>query len=205
VSLPLPSDPQRRVAFVSDLRRREDQAFVTAAGLDRTDLALEEPSLIGYDPFNLVDVGAAVARTSQRLIPFLFDLLPSEADPRTVNLYCPMGIGGHRDHVSTLVAVRGVYERLSKRCALHLYEDLHYASARSLREAGLRRAAELFAGFDLSATVHIMSAGDAARKMRWVGLYASQHADGLRPEQFIPASGLTSELHEIVWRVGAAR
>jgi hypothetical protein len=204
VSLPLPADPQRRVAFVSDLRRREDEAFVAAAGLDGADLALEEPSLIGYEPFDLVDLGAAVARTSQRLIPFLFDLLPSGADPRTVNLYCPMGIGGHRDHVSTLVAVRGAYERLSKRCALHLYEDLHYASVRSPREAGLRRAAELFAGFGLSATVHLMSAGDAARKMRWVGLYASQHPNALRPEQFIPASGLTSELHEIVWRVGAA-
>ena len=43
-SLLLPTDPQQRVAFVSDLRRREDEAFVAAARLDRADLALEEPS-----------------------------------------------------------------------------------------------------------------------------------------------------------------
>ena len=114
-----------------------------------------------------------------------------------------MGIGGHRDHVSTLVAVRNAYERLSERCALHFYEDLPYASVHSARETGLRRAADLFAGFDLSATVHLMSAGDAARKMRWVGLYGSQHRHGLQPETFVPASGFTSQLHEIVWRVGA--
>jgi hypothetical protein len=203
VSLPAPSDPALRVDFISEIRLREDEAFVRAADLDRYDLKLEEPSLIGFRPFDLVNLGAAIARTSETLIPFLFELLPSGVDPRTVNVYCPIGVGGHRDHLSTLISVRGAYDRLSTRCALHLYEDLHYASVPSAREAGLQRASELFAGQSLSSTVHFLSAGAAARKMRLVGLYASQHPRGPQPSEYVPASGLTSELHEIVWRVAA--
>jgi hypothetical protein len=198
-NLPLPSDAEERIEMISAIRRQEDLAFIRAAGLNRHDLKLEEPGLVGYEPFELNDLEAAVARTSDRLIPFLLDLLPSDGDPKTVNLYCPMGIGGHRDHLSTLLTVRGAYDQLRSRCTVHLYEDLHYASVSPAREAGLKRAAEIFAGADLSSTVHFMSANEAARKMLLIGLYASQHPEPLQPAKFTPASHLTPPL------VGAAR
>jgi hypothetical protein len=198
----LPDDRQRRIAFVSALRRREDEAFAEAAGLDRRDLGLEEPSLLGFEAFDLQRLGPAIARTSATLTAALLDLLPSDADPQSTAVYCPIGIGGHRDHLSTLVAMRGAYPRLADRCTLCLYEDLHYASDAARREAGLRRVFDLFAGFALSSTAHVLDAEAAARKLGWIALYASQLPYGVRAGEFIPASGLSSSLHEIVWRVG---
>jgi hypothetical protein len=201
--LPLPANREDRIAFVSDLRRREDEAFARAAGLERVDLGLAEPSLLGLSPFDCSRLGPDVARVSQRLTPFLLDRLPAAGDPHSTTLYCPMGIGGHRDHVATLVSLRGVFDRLSGRCALFLYEDLHYASRREAREAGLRRVAELFAGYGLYSTAYFMDASDIAQKMTLIGLYASQHPNPPQPRQYTPASGLSAEPHEIVWRVGA--
>ena len=109
-----------------------------AAGLNRHDLKLEEPRLIGYQAFDLINLEAAVARTSEQLIPFLIDFLPSGGYSREVNLYCPAGIGGHRDHLSTLLAVRGAFDKLRSRSAIHLYEDLHYASVPQARETGTK-------------------------------------------------------------------
>ncbi|THD48091.1 MAG: hypothetical protein E7774_03645 [Bradyrhizobium sp.] len=203
--LPLPVDRAERIAFVSDLRRREDEAFARAAGLERADLGLPEPSLLGLSPFDCSHLGPDVARISQRIVPFLLDRLPAAGDPRSSTIYCPMGIGGHRDHVATLVSLRGAFDRLSARCTLVLYEDLHYASLRPAREAGLRRAAELFAGYELSSTAYFMDADDAARKMTLIGLYASQHPHPPQPRQYTPASGLSAEPHEIVWRVDAPK
>jgi hypothetical protein len=197
----LPAAPAERVETVSALRLREDLAFVQAACLARHDLGLEEPALTGFGPFDLAGLPAAVTRTANRLIPFLLDLLPPAGDPRAVELYCPAGIGGHRDHVSTLLAVREAYEKLRGRCTLHLYEDLHYASVPQARAAGLERAAKVFSRMELSPTVHVMSEKEAARKMQLVGLYASQHAAPPQPEKFIPASNLVKSMHEIVWNV----
>jgi hypothetical protein len=197
----LPADPGKRTEAITDIRRLEDIAFAGAAGLDRYDLELEEPSLLGVGSFDLANLDAAVARTSAVLIPLLFDLLPASADPRSVHLYCPMGIGGHRDHLSTLISVRDAYDRLSPRCSVHLYEDLHYASVRSAREVGVRRAFEIFARSHESSTVHLLGGRDSIAKMRLIALYASQHDRGPQATQFVPASGLSQGFHEIVWHV----
>ncbi len=192
---------ETRIDAVTALRLAEDQAFIQAAGLSRHDLFLEEPSLIGHAPFDLTNLKAAVARTTERLLPFLLDLLPATGDPRDVHLYCPAGIGGHRDHVSTLLAVAHAHERLRERCTLHLYEDLHYASRAAARDSGLQEAARAFAGLMLSATAHFMSEADAARKMQLIGLYASQHDRPPAAKDFTPASNLTTAMHEMVWNV----
>jgi hypothetical protein len=199
--LALSAEREARAEAITEIRLREDMAFAADAGLDRYDLKLEEPSLLGIEPFDLANLDAAVARTSQNLIPFLLDILPTNGDPREAHLYGPMGIGGHRDHVSTLMSLREAHGRLSRRCKLHLYEDLHYASARAAREVGLRRAFDLFPGLRKSSSVHLIGPVDAVEKMRLIALYASQHARGPQAEQFIPASGLSSGFHEIVWHV----
>jgi hypothetical protein len=200
-TLALPSEPEKRTDAISAIRRQEDMAFVGAAGLERHDLKLEEPSLLGLEPFDLANLDDAAARTSAALIPFLLDLLPASGARRSVHLYCPMGIGGHRDHLSTLISVRDAYDRLSPRCSIHLYEDLHYASVRRAREVGLRRAFEIFDRARESSSVHLLGAQDSVAKLRLIALYASQHANGPQASQFVPASGLSLGFHEIVWHV----
>lgn len=197
----LPADPGARLAAITDLRRQEDLQFCSATGLTRHDLGLSEPPVLGLQPFDLTGLAEEVDRLSTALVPCLLDLLPDEGDPHSASLYCPMGIGGHRNHLSMLLAVRQAYEMLGRRCAVFLYEYLHYASNAGVRERGLALAVKVFAGAQLSPIVVALDAPATERKMRWVGLYASQHAQPPRLADFTPASGLSPGLHEIIWRV----
>jgi hypothetical protein len=199
VAMALPADAGARVEAISRLRREEDLRFVQAAGLGRHDLGLPEPALIGREPFDLTDLDAEIVPLRASLMPYLLDLL-SAGTPETATLYCPMGIGGHRNHLTTLLAVRAAYDTLRARCTVLLYEDLHYASVAAARELGLQRAARIFAGFQLAGTALPLDPEASARKMQAIGLYASQHRHPPRIADFTPASGATG-LHEIIWRV----
>jgi hypothetical protein len=197
----LPDEPDAQVALISNLRRQEDLRFTGAAGLARHDLGLSEPPVLGLKPFDLSGIADEVRHLSARLIPLLLDLLPRGGDPRRAALYCPMGIGGHRNHLSMLLAVRGAYPALAQRCAIFLYEDLHYASNARARQQGLALVAKVFAGAELSPIVMALDPLATERKMRLVSLYASQHAQPPQLTDFTPASGLSPGPHEIVWRV----
>jgi hypothetical protein len=201
VNIELPSDEEERIEVISQLRRQEDQLFTEAAGLVRHDLGLSEPALIGYDPFDLTDVKSEAGALSERLIPFLSSMLPGEGDPSAASLYCPMGIGGHRTHLSTLLAVRNACDDLSRRCTVFLYEDLPYANDPRARQDGLRRAATVFAPTQLSPIVFPIDSDEAERKMEFIRLYATQHRCVPRIVDFTPASGRADSLHEIVWKV----
>ena len=201
VDIVLPSDEKAQVEIISQLRRAEDQLFSEAAGLVRHDLGLSEPALLGYHPFDLTDVETEAGALSERLIPFLLSMLPGEGDPSAASLYCPMGIGGHRNHLSTLLAVRNACDDLSRRCTVFLYEDLPYAHNPRARQDGLRRTANLFVGVRFSSIVMPLSADESERKIRLINLYASQHRHAPRMVDFTPASGFASGLHEIVWKL----
>ncbi|MGO8713624.1 MAG: hypothetical protein ACLQUZ_16490 [Rhizomicrobium sp.] len=201
VDLELPTDDEAQVEAITRLRRREDELFAGTARLTRHDLGLSEPPVLGYKPFDLANLTAEVAALSQRLMPCILALLPGEGDPHGAELYCPMGIGGHRNHLSTLLAVRRAYDWLRRRCTVFLYEDLHYASDFGVRQVGLQRATQLFAPSRLTPIVMPINADDCERKMRLIRLYASQHASPPRFDKFTPASGLASGLHEIVWQL----
>ena len=197
----LPADPAARVAAITALRRDEDLRFCAAVGLTRHDLGLPEPPVIGLDPFDRTRLADEVSRLSESLVPRLLDLLAREADPQRAALFCPMGIGGHRNHLSMLLAVRRVLQALERLCSVFLYEDLHYASDAVARELGLARAARLFPDAQLSPMVMPLDGPAAECKMGWIGLYASQHGRPPRPADFTPASGLAPGPHEIVWRL----
>ncbi len=114
-----------------------------------------------------------------------------------------MGIGGHRDHQAVLRVMHAAIPRLMRRCTLWLYEDLHYASSKALRERGFRMMLRRFNSLKLKRTSLALGPGSTRQKMEWIGLYASQHARPPREEDYIPASGLASGLHEIVWEVAS--
>ncbi len=199
----LPADDAARTDFVSRLRGEEDQRFAEAAELVRHDLGLREAPLVGHGPFDLTDLDADVSALSASLLPYLLAILPSDSGPDAASLYCPMGIGKHRDHIATLLAVREAYDALRHRCTVFLYEDLHYASGPHARDVGLQRAGEIFAGSRLQPIVEELQPQQAQRKMQWIGFYASQHPGPPRAADFTPASGMVTGLHEIVWRVSA--
>ena len=199
-ALDLPADEAAQIDAVTRLRREEDLRFVQAARLARHDLELPEPALLGRDWRDLTELDDEIAALSGRLVPLLLDLLPS-GKPSAANLFCPMGIGGHRNHVAALLAIRAAYDTLRTRCSVFLYEDLHYASEAPARAAGLQRAAAVFADCRLAGSAVQLDPAESARKMQWIGLYASQHRTPPREADFTPASGLAAGLHEIVWRV----
>jgi hypothetical protein len=199
-AIDLPTDEAARVDAVSRLRCEEDQRFAAATQLTRQDLDLKEPALMGRHWRDLADLDGEVAALSACLLPVLSDLLPKDG-PSAANLFCPMGIGGHRNHVTTLLAIRAAYNTLRTRCSVFLYEDLHYASVAQARQAGLARAAQVFAGCQLEGTALQLDPAESTRKMECISLYASQHGTPPREADFTPASGLATGLHEIIWRV----
>lgn len=199
----LPADPARRTSAITALRRAEDDCFAAATGLARHDLALAEPVLVGRGAFDLAGIEDEVALLSRRLIPLVLTLAGKEGAQRP-SLYCPMGIGGHRNHVSVLLAVRRAIPHLSGFCDVFLYEDLHYASRAAVRERGLANARRVF-GDALSTGIALpLDPAAATRKLDRIGGYASQHDAPPRLARFTPASGLSDRPHEIVWPIASA-
>jgi hypothetical protein len=101
-----------------------------------------------------------------------------------------------------VTAVRSNHELLTRSFDIHLYEDLHYASNADARQNGLDHACQIYGGgFELSSLVLELDPPSAERKMDWVNIYASQHAYPPRLADFSPASDLSAEPHEAIWRV----
>ncbi|MCC6827538.1 MAG: PIG-L family deacetylase [Novosphingobium sp.] len=196
----LPADPAGRVAAITALRRQEDIRFAAQTGLARHDLALAEPPIAGLGAFEHTRIDAEVALLSERLVPFVLALARREGARRRT-LYCPMGIGGHRNHLSVLLAVRRAIAELARACDVRLYEDLHYASHAQARQRGLARARLLFGDALAEAVAMPLDPAAAARKLDRIALYASQQRDAPRHADFTPASGLCDGPHEIVWPV----
>lgn len=197
----LPAERDARIAAISALRAGEDARFAASVGLERHDLGLAEPPLVGRDPFDVRELKQEVDLLSGSLAPLVLRLLDAGGEGARPVLHCPMGIGGHRNHLSTLMAVRRLWPQLAGRCELRCYEDLHYASAAAARERGLAFFASLFDGWARTPLVTVLSPEEAARKLERIGYYASQHPRPPDMRQFTPASGLAAGPHEIEWQV----
>lgn len=201
VDMELPADVRERVEVVTRLRHQEDRFFSDAARLARHDLGLCDAPLLGHRHSDLTSLRGEVAALLARLMPYIHAVMPNEGNPRTAALYCPMGIGGHRNHLSTLLAVRRAYDTLRRHCTVFLYEDLPYASDPRARRDGLQRANQLFAGTLFTPIILPINSDYTTRKMQLISLYASQHAHVPRIVDFTPASGFAPGFHEIIWKV----
>jgi hypothetical protein len=188
-----------KINFVSQLRKDEDLSFIKALNLNRYDLGLNEPSLLGYGSRDLANISEAVQIVSDALLPLLKEILSPQA-PRTIfNLYCPCGIGDHRDHVSTLLMIKNNLGFLSDLCRIYFYEDLPYASDKNVRNLGLDRLKNLFGAENLRPTINILNNMDVKNKTELMGLYKSQHRNGVDMNLFNPKSEYTDRVHEILW------
>jgi len=181
-------------------RRREDARFTEAVGLGTHDLDLPDVA-DGADPFDLTAIDDEIERLGARLVPYLLDLLPQDSTPASATLYCPMGVGAHRNHLSAFWAVRRAYDRLSPRCSVQLYEELPYASIGWIRQRDVAAMRNALAGHGLVPMQVPLTPAELQKKLEWISYYESQHHTPPRPEQFIPASGDCAGPHELVWRL----
>lgn len=202
-AMTLPADPAERVEAVTRLRTAEDEAFAARCGLERHDLGLDEPGLRGRTSFDLSALRPEVERLSAPLLALLERLAAREGSQRAM-LFCPLGIGGHVNHVATLVAVAAALPRLTPRYRVYFYEDLHYASRAGARETGLERARRALRGAALARRAVPLSPRRFADKMALVALYRSQHRGEPDPSRFTPAAPGAAGPHEAVWSFAAA-
>jgi len=200
VEIPLPAfrDRQEKIRYVTALRAEEDRQFADACGLERHDLGLEEPSLLAIDSGDFSNL----RREAERVGTALSDLLNSQSAggaPDKPALYCPMGIGGHRNHASVLLAVLAALPRLQGRYEICFYEDLCDASEPVVRNRGLGRFLDLLGVRRLTRRAFTLDSDALAAKMRLVGLYASRLASVPDPGQFTCAAAEPAGPHEAVW------
>jgi hypothetical protein len=199
---PLFENRNERIRYVTSLRTREDQIFAEACNLTRHDLMLEEPSLIDIHPFDLTDSQIEAKRLDSILIDYVIGLSQVNIGNKS-DLFCPMGIGGHRDHVSVLTAVVNALPRLRDSYNLYFYEDLHYASRGDCRNLGLLRFSRMLKGEQPTRRVLALTPELFIRKMKLVSIYSSQHEGQPRASDFIPAAKDIREPHEAVWALSS--
>jgi hypothetical protein len=207
----LPSERSERVAFITKLRAAEDRRFAEAAGLARHDLLLKEPSLRGFLPFDSGDLADEILGVSSVLLSFLETHFRAERRGPAAALFCPMGIGGHRDHLLTLLAVKDLMPFLLKRFDVFFYEDLPYASISSARNAGIERALGVLGDFQMLRHRLALSQALFKKKLGLLAIYDSQFKSSPKRADFIPADADFPTPHEAVWscranlECGAAR
>lgn len=197
--VPVFENREARVTYITNMRTEEDRKFAAASNLARHDLMLKEPSFSGIHPLDLTDIRVDVDSLSGVLVDRLIGLHQKIDGVNKPSLFCPTGIGGHRNHLAVLMVVAGALPRLRRLYDMYFYEDLHYASNHSLRNEGLSRAAVILGGERLTRMVTPLSPEDFARKMSLVGAYSSQHRGQPRPAHFVPAAPDAGGPHEAFW------
>jgi hypothetical protein len=160
-------------AEIGRMRTQEDEAFAAQCKLARHDLGYGETSLLGLRHGDLTDIESDAALVEERLVGLLLDLADKEG-MRNGTLFCPMGIGGHRNHLAVLMAVLQSLSRLRPRFRILFYEDLHYASNRQTRTDGIARFCRLANTSTPQHFIVPLAPGQFADKMKLVALYASQ-------------------------------
>jgi LmbE family N-acetylglucosaminyl deacetylase len=192
-----PPDPARWVRHVSALRRGEDATFAQLCGLRQECLDLPEASLRGRMPFDTSKAAEDWPMFEQATLGALTSFRQGGATNGRPWLFCPIGIGGHIDHVAVRTVVLHHWRDIAKHYRIGLYEDLHYASRRWPRLRGL---ASLQAAAPPVALTRYTIAAKAAEKLALLRLYASQF-DGLPDslDRFTPAHARVSAPHEAIW------
>jgi hypothetical protein len=187
-------------ADIATLRDAEDKVFADMCTLKRHNLGLPEATVKGLHPFDLGGVEEEVRLVEQPLLALLSDLL-NGSDSSEKEIYCPLGTGCHRNHISVFLVIIKFYAALRKKCKIFFYEDLPYASHIETRKEAIHRLHYHFKGASIVRHANQLEADEMDEKLRLVSLYQSQH-DG-RPVQkhFVPDEPLTPFPHEAFWEV----
>jgi LmbE family N-acetylglucosaminyl deacetylase len=133
------------VEAITELRKQEDELFAQACGLSRLNLDFEDIAIEGDSPFS----SGNNAERVDILQPVLLDALQDIAHKHNnsqIQVFCPMAIGGHRDHQTLLQAVIQLYPQLSHLMKFIFYEDFPYAANPEARVIGIENFSRLWVG-----------------------------------------------------------
>ncbi|WP_137931196.1 hypothetical protein [Mesorhizobium comanense] len=187
-----------RIAVISVLRLREEQAFARQAGLRLSLAGLDEAPLRGHHPFDITGVDEDARRLNAVIAEAIFATAQERTQKQRPWLFCPAAIGGHIDHLVVLKIVLRHYEALRERWRIAFYEDLHYAANWRSRAAGLARFRQLAAR--IRPRRSLWPVGEAADKLALAALYPSQFE---QPPASItaltPALRIPAPAHEALW------
>lgn len=187
-----------RTKAISALRRAEDLAFAREVGLRQVMAGLDEAPLRGRAPFDTDKAGEDATLLDRPILDTILAMAREQASGRRPWLYCPMGIGGHVDHVTVLKIVLGHYDALRTSYRIAFYEDLHYASVWKVRAAGLERFRGLSVPLRLRRSRHAITMSHD--KIALARLYPSQFVEppaSITP--FTPMQFLRATPHEAIW------
>ena len=193
-------DARQKIETASRIRRMEDLAFADRVGLKAAFAGLDEARLRNRDPFDSAKSVEDAVWLERQLIDAIAAAGNAPAASRPV-LYCPMGIGGHVDHLVTLRIVRKRYEELHSRYEIAFYEDLHYAANWENRVSGVSRFRDII--YPLKPRRWMFPVENGEYKLDLIRIYRSQFRDV--PDNivdFIPATKIFSRPHEAVWTLG---
>ena len=188
------------IGTVTKIRSEEDMLFATECEMNVVDLGLSDSSLLGGNIWDPSRVRDNCNRVRRPLLTCLQTINTKAKPPSKALLFCPAGIGGHVDHVATMLTIARALPELLRRYRVLFYEDLHYASDWRDRQVGLLRLCA--AVRDRRGTRYVFNLGsDADAKLSLIRLYRSQFSnlpDDCR--RYSPAvEGASDLFHEAVW------
>lgn len=189
------------VPGVTRLRMAEDAEFARRAGLQARWLGLPEAQVRGVPIFG----DARIDTLQRQLAAILLRALKGptigmRALPRPW-LFCPLGIGRHRDHLAVRGAVLSLLAELNQHYRVGFYEDLFYAADCEARRRVIDQPDGPLRGLALLRRRHDLRSGESELKESLLRIHRSQLPDGKdRIADFTPSvPGLEAVPHEAVW------
>ncbi len=186
--------------MVTKIRDAEDKVFADKCGLTTHNLHLSEATVLGFSPFDLGEIEHEVELLDNRLVPFLLEIIKKQKKSN-VQIYCPLAIGRHRNHISVFMSIVRAYETLGTISKIYFYEDLPYASQIESRKEAIKRLAYYFQQSGMSRHANQLTHEEMNKKLEFISLYQSQHAGPVARQHFFPAEPLTPFPHEAFWEV----
>jgi len=186
-----------KIDNVSEIRNREDEEWANRLSLKRENLDLTDATGSGLKPLDLSDLSKEIKLVESRLVSLLKDMTKNSQESI---IFCPMAIGGHRNHLSTLIAILNNYKEISaNKACVAFYEDLPYAANAQGRLIGIDLFSKISRAKKLTRYVHNLSNDEYQRKIDLVNIYLSQHCNGANNADFIPSDSKSPSPHEAFW------
>lgn len=181
-------------------RLGEDVAFGEACGLRSRFLKFNDAMARNQPVFGLQNVHRVTEAIQDRLCRSLVGPRVGVGAAVRPWLFCPVGIGGHVDHVAVLLVVLKNLQMLTRFYRVAFYEDLYYASFPEWRTTGLTAFFKLLNGQRVERVDFPLDEEGRATKLGLISHYRSQLTPEMTTiEAYAPAVPGPSMPHEAVW------